>query len=227
MSEDTLKIKILSGIDNEKIDKLFSEKDSIINNKFSDKKLKLKVIKNIINLAGDLLQSLSEKISEADKKEIQQFKFESEYLCELIRELEELKEKIEDKDDDNGGAAKLRLAIDSYIDSIKLYEEKKLEKIDNRAEIADILLKASEVCKLADKTIETVDEINTLCDILKAVTKLVSLIHPMLLQMQVQGVKFELGIHKEFNDIVAEIVKEGMNKEDTIKKNIVGPHIKL
>ncbi len=214
MSEDLL--GILFSEDDKKIKKFFNEQKAKINK--LEPEQQLNALKNFTKFAGDLLKSLSDKIKESNKQKIKNFKLKSEYLQELIDELAELCVKINPKGCDGSGSSEnstgLSLAIGKCIESIKsykdAYEKNELDDIKKRNDIANILDAFSELCKLADKTIETVD---TLCDILKLVTKIVSMIHPILLQMREIGVKFELKITKEFNDIVTSIAKQEIEME--------------
>lgn len=223
---------ILCGMNNKEIKELFDKQRTEIN-KLKSEDIKLAKIKNIINLAGNLLESLSERIRKANENEIKNFKLKSEYLQELIDELKELCVKINPKGCDDsegsGNSTELSRAIGECIKSLKLYkdayEKKELDNIKNRDDIADILLAASKLCKIADETIETVEEINTLCDILKEIAKLVSMLHPLLLQLQIKSLMLEFKIDQNFDKFVESIVEKGIKieKENITGRNNVGP----
>ena len=158
---------------------------------------------------------------------------------ELKNNIELLLKKIKQSDDDdksgtdddnsgNMGQQSLSIGIDEAdkkiykkIEDLKCYIEKQNIEISTYENLAEIARITSELCELALKTINTVDEINTLCSILKIAAELASLIHPLLLQLQIKiqlkidaintiEIKFE----ENFEVFISKII------DNTIKENI-------
>ena len=227
-----------------------------INEKIQDENEKLKVYKDILKIADTFFNNVYEVLKES--KEIKEKELNDDIKEKLFEINEELKnneelllEKIKQSDDDdksgtdgdnsgNIGQQSLSIRIDEAdkkiykkIEDLKCYIEKQNMKISTYENLAEIARITSELCKLASKTINTVDEINTLCSILKIAAELASLIHPLLLQFQTQfKIDFKIKIEKEFKKFISDIVETAieeatMNKKDNNNNNRQTSQIKI
>jgi hypothetical protein len=230
--DDKVKTEFLSGYSRFRIEKLFQNENE--KNKLNDIK-NIGVYKNIFEIASDIFKIFSKKINENNNN----IKIKKIYLCEIEKEClrlveKELKSKIkilkEKKSDSgtetgNNNSANLVEVIDDLIKSIDKFIEKQNNEKSTYDDLAKIFDCALKLCELVAKTIETVEEISTLCSILKIVAELASLIHPLLLQLQTQlKIDFKIEINKinikeEFEKLISDIVKTAIKEETMIKKD--------
>ena len=225
-----------------------------INEKIQDENEKLKVYKDILKIADTFFNNVYEVLKES--KEIKEKELNDDIKEKLFEINEELKnneelllEKIKQSDDDdksgtdgdnsgNIGQQSLTIGIDEAdkkiykkIEDLKCYIEKQNMKISTYENLAEIARITSELCKLASKTINTVDEINTLCSILKIVAELASLIHPLILQLQKHEIdiinNIEIKFEENFEVFVSKIIDYAIKKEIMNKENIQSVHFKI
>jgi hypothetical protein len=223
-------IEILSGYSRLEIEKLFQilYKEKKLNN-YNRKK----VYKNIFKIASDIFKKFSEQIKENSNN----IKIKKIYLCEIEKECLRLIEKELKKKTGSGtgtgsnNSVNLVEDIDKFIVSIDTFIEKQNKKESTYDDLAKIFDCASELCELASKTINTVDEINTLCSILKIVAELASLIHPLILQLQKHEIdiinNIEIKFEENFEVFVSKIIDDAIKKEIMNKENIQSVHFKI
>ncbi len=228
-----------------------------INKTIQDENEKLKVYKDILKIADIFFKKVYEVLKKS--KEIKEKELNDDIkkkLCKINEELniniELLLKKIKQSDDDdksgtdgdNSGNIRqqsLSIGIDEAdkkiykkIEDLKCYIEKQNTEISTYENLAEIARITSELCKLASKTINTVNGINTLCSILKIAAELASLIHPLLLQLQIKiqlkidainiiEIKFE----ENFEVFVSKIIDYAIKKEIMNKENIQCVHFKI
>ncbi len=225
--DDKVKTEILSGYSRFEIEKLFQNEGKKLNNYNKNK-----VYENIFKIASDIFKKFSERIKENSNN----IKIKKYYLCEIEKEClrlieKELKKKIEILEKKTGSgtgtgsnnSVNLVEAINNLIKSIDDFTEKQNKKESTYDDLAKIFDCASELCELASKTINTVDEINTLCSILKIAAELASLIHPLLLQLQIKiqlkidaintiEIKFEENFEVFISKIIDNTIKENIHR---------------
>ena len=232
-------IEILSGYSRLEIEELFQNEEKKLNKLNNNNKNK--VYENIFKIASDIFKKFSEQFKENSNN----IKIKKIYLCEIEKEClrlieKELKKKIkileENKSDSGTGTGsnnsvnlvkdidKFIVSIDKFIVSIDTFIEKQNNEKSTYEDLAKIFDCASELCKLASKTINTVDEINTLCSILKIAAELAYLMHPLLIQLKinvkVEINKSEIELGKDFNNFVLKIIDvatDDYDKEIEIK----------
>jgi hypothetical protein len=114
--------------------------------------------------------------------------------------------------------------IDQFIVSIDTFIEKQNKKESTCDDLAKIFYFASKLCEVTAETIETSEEISTLCSILKIAAELVSLIHPLLLQLQKHKIdiinNIEIKFEENFEVFVSKIIDDSIKKEIMNKENI-------
>ena len=211
-----------------------------INKTIQDENEKLKVYKDILKIADTFFKDVYEVLKE--KQEIKKEKLNDDIKEKLFEiNIELLLKKIKQSDDDdksgtdgdnsgNIGQQSLSIRIDEAdkkiykkIEDLKCYIEKQNTEISTYENLAEIARITSELCKLASKTINTVDEINTLCSILKIAAELASLIHPLLLQLQIKiqlkidaintiEIKFEENFEVFISKIIDNTIKENIHR---------------
>ncbi len=222
-----------------------------INKTIQDENEKLKVYKDILKIADTFFKDVYEVLKE--KQEIKKEKLNDDIKEKLFEiNIELLLKKIKQSDDDdksgtdgdnsgNIGQQSLSIRIDEAdkkiykkIEDLKCYIEKQNTEISTYENLAEIARITSELCKLASKTINTVNEINTLCSILKIAAELASLIHPLLLQLQIK-IKLkidpintiEIKFEENFEVFVSKIIDYAIKKEIMNKENIQCVHFKI
>ena len=232
-------IQILSGCSRLEIEELFQNEEKKLNN-YNKKK----VYENIFKIASDIFKKFSEQFKENSNN----IKIKKIYLCEIEKEClrlieKELKKKIkileENKSDSGTGtgsnnSVNLVEVINNLIKSIDDFIEKQNKKESTYDDLAKIFDCASKLCNVAAETIKTGEEISTLCSILKIAAELASLIHPLLLQLQIKiqlkidainiiEIKFE----ENFEVFVSKIIDYAIKKEIMNKENIQSVHFKI
>jgi hypothetical protein len=232
-------IEILSGYSRLEIEELFQNEEKKLNN-YNKKK----VYENIFKIASDIFKKFSEQFKENSNN----IKIKKIYLCEIEKEClrlieKELKKKIkileENKSDSGTGtgsnnSVNLVEVINNLIKSIDDFIEKQNKKESTYDDLAKIFDCASKLCNVAAETIKTGEEISTLCSILKIAAELASLIHPLLLQLQIKiqlkidainiiEIKFE----ENFEVFVSKIIDYAIKKEIMNKENIQSVHFKI
>ena len=235
-------IQILSGCSRLEIEELFQNEEKKLNKLNNNNKNK--VYENIFKIASDIFKKFSEQFKENSNN----IKIKKIYLCEIEKEClrlieKELKKKIkileENKSDSGTGtgsnnSVNLVEVINNLIKSIDDFIEKQNKKESTYDDLAKIFDCASKLCNVAAETIKTGEEISTLCSILKIAAELASLIHPLLLQLQIKiqlkidainiiEIKFE----ENFEVFVSKIIDYAIKKEIMNKENIQSVHFKI
>lgn len=210
-------------------------------NKIENIKKELKFFKVLLKFIGYLSKEAYKKLNEkAQNKEIELQKNES--LIETIKNLNIIANKLYhkinelEKEDKSGGGTSGNsgqlLIYNNYnynekIKELELEIEKQRKENLTYKDLAKIAKITSDLCKLVEKTINKVEEVDKILDIFKDILgiifEVISLIHPLLQQLKIdfktidKDLKIELGkdFNKmNFNDFVIAIIDADANNLD-------------
>ncbi len=164
--------------------------------KIDDKKIK--ALKEILGHFAKLLKFVSEVIKNSANKHIEQLNLNKEELREIIQALE----KLEDKTGETGGnKSQLYLSIEKSIRILKEYESgisKNISHEERYIKLAESLLEIANILRMAEQTIEDVE---TLWDIFEILSKLICALHPVLLHLTTISAEFKNETYREFGKI--------------------------
>ena len=164
--------------------------------KIDDKKIK--ALKEILGHFAKLLKFVSEVIKNSANKHIEQLNLNKEELREIIQALE----KLEDKNGETGGnKSQLYLSIEKSIRILKEYESgisKNISHEERYIKLAESLLEIANILRMAEQTIEDVE---TLWDIFEILSKLICALHPVLLHLTTISAEFKNETYREFGKI--------------------------
>ncbi len=159
---------------------------------------KIKALKEILGHFAKLLKFVSEVIKNSANKHIEQLNLNKEELREIIQALE----KLEDKTGETGGnKSQLYLSIEKSIRILKEYESgisKNISHEERYIKLAESLLEIANILRMAEQTIEDVE---TLWDIFEILSKLICALHPVLLHLTTISAEFKNETYREFGKI--------------------------
>lgn len=159
---------------------------------------KIKALKKFFGISARLLEFISEVIKKNSHNKIEQLNLNKEELDEIIQALK----KLEDENGETGGNKTTLLVslIKKSITALEDYEDNISKDISNEKryiKLSESLQEIANILKIAEKTI---DDIKTLWDIFKILSKLIYALHPALLHLETISSGLINKINREFGE---------------------------